>query len=82
MHPSPVRNLQHLRLNPVKCKTYALENFGTNGLRMRRSAERQGVFLLQKIDHDAATAAKLINLPHQHSLQVLGVCVQLNLRDL
>jgi hypothetical protein len=39
-------------------------------------------FLQEKIDHEAATVAKLINLPHQHVLLVLRVCVQQNLRHL
>jgi hypothetical protein len=39
-------------------------------------------FLREKLDHKAATVAKLTNLPHQHSLLVLRVCVQQNLRDL
>jgi hypothetical protein len=45
-----------------------------------RSAREQ--FLQEKIDHEAATVAKLINLPHQHALLVLRVCVQQNLRHL
>jgi hypothetical protein len=45
-----------------------------------RSAKEQ--FLQEKIDHEAATVAKLINLPHQHALLVLRVCVQQNLRHL
>ncbi|RSH85359.1 hypothetical protein EHS25_004755 [Saitozyma podzolica] len=39
-------------------------------------------FLQEKINHEAATIAKLINLPHQHALLVLPVCVQKNLRYL
>jgi hypothetical protein len=38
-----------------------------------RAAREQ--FLQEKIDHEAATVAKLINLPHQHALLVLRVCV-------
>ncbi|GFZ49914.1 hypothetical protein JCM24511_07317 [Saitozyma sp. JCM 24511] len=45
-----------------------------------RAAREQ--FLQEKIDHEAATVAKLINLPHQHALLVLRVCVQQNLRHL
>ena len=75
-----------IRLNPAKCKSLALEDIRTNGLRMlgtcvgARSAREQ--FLQEKIDHEAATVAKLINLPHQHALLVLRVCVQQNLRHL
>jgi hypothetical protein len=75
-----------IRLNPAKCKMLALEDIGTNGLRMlgtcvrARSAREQ--FLQGKIDHEAATVAKLINLPHEHALLVLRVCVQQNLRHL
>jgi hypothetical protein len=64
----------------------ALEDIRTNGLRMlgtcvgTRSAREQ--FLQQKIEHEAATVTKLINLPHQHALPVLRVCVQQNLRHL
>jgi hypothetical protein len=39
-------------------------------------------FLQDKIEHEATTIAKLINLPHQHALIVLRVCVQQNLRHL
>jgi hypothetical protein len=45
-----------------------------------RSAREQ--FLQEEIDHETATVAKLINLPHQHALLVLRVCVQQNLRHL
>jgi phosphoserine aminotransferase len=45
-----------------------------------RSAREQ--FLQEKIDHEAATVAKLINLPHQHALLVLRACVQQNWRHL
>jgi hypothetical protein len=75
-----------IRLNPAKCKMLALEDIRTNGLRMlgtcvgARAAREQ--FLQEKIDHEAATVAKLINLPHQHALLVLRVCVQQNLRHL
>jgi hypothetical protein len=75
-----------IRLNPAKCKMLALEDIRTNGLRMlgicvgARSARE--LFLQEKIDHEAATVAKLINLPHQHALLVLRVCVQQNLRHL
>jgi hypothetical protein len=75
-----------IRLNPAKCKSLALEDIRTNGLRMlgtcvgARSAREQ--FLQEKIEHEAATVAKLINLPHQHALLVLRVCVQQNLRHL
>jgi hypothetical protein len=68
-----------IRLNPAKCKSLALEDIPTNGLRMlgtcvgARSAREQ--FLQEQIDHEAATVAKLINLPHQHALLVLRVCV-------
>jgi hypothetical protein len=64
-----------IRLNPAKCKMLALEDIRTNGLRMlgtyvgARVAREQ--FLQEKIDHEAATVAKLINLPHQHALLVL-----------
>ncbi|RSH95836.1 hypothetical protein EHS25_000929 [Saitozyma podzolica] len=53
----------------------ALEDIRTNGLRMlgtcvgARAAREQ--FLQEKIDHEATTVAKLINLPHQHALLVL-----------
>jgi hypothetical protein len=75
-----------IRLNPTKCKSLALEDIRTNGLRMlgtcvgARAAIEQ--FLQEKIDHEAATVAKLINPPHQHALLVLRVCVQQNLRHL
>jgi hypothetical protein len=75
-----------IRLNPAKCKSLALEDIRTEGLRMlgtcvgARSAREQ--FLQEKIDHETATIAKLINLPHQHALLVLRVCVQQNLRHL
>jgi hypothetical protein len=36
----------------------------------------------REIDHETATVTKLINLPHQHALLVLRVCVQQNLRHL
>jgi phosphoserine aminotransferase len=36
-----------------------------------RSAREQ--FLQEKINHEAATVAQLINLPHQHALLVLRV---------
>jgi hypothetical protein len=39
-------------------------------------------FLQEKIDHEAATIANLITLPHQHTPLVLRVCVQQNLRHL
>jgi hypothetical protein len=42
-----------------------------------RSAREQ--FLQEKINLEAATVAQLINLPHQHALLVLRVCVQQNL---
>jgi hypothetical protein len=60
-----------IRLNPAKCKSLALEDIRTNGLRMlgtcvgSRAAREQ--FLQEKIDHEAATVTKLINLPHQPS---------------
>ncbi|RSH95842.1 hypothetical protein EHS25_000935 [Saitozyma podzolica] len=67
----------NIRLNPAKFKILALEMIQTNGLRMLGTCvgahsvrER---FLLAKIDHEAATVAKLINLPHQHALLVLRV---------
>jgi hypothetical protein len=75
-----------IRLNPAKCKMHALENIRTDGLRMlgtcvgARSAREQ--FLQEKIEHEAATVSKLINLPHQHALLVLRACVQQNLRHL
>jgi hypothetical protein len=65
---------------------HALEDIRTDGLRMlgtcvgARSAREQ--FLQEKIEHEAATVSKLINLPHQHALLVLRVCVQQNLRHL
>ncbi|GFZ44313.1 hypothetical protein JCM24511_02035 [Saitozyma sp. JCM 24511] len=61
-----------IRLNPAKCKMLALGDICTNGLRMlgtcvgARAAREQ--FLQEKIDHEAATVTKLINLPHQHAL--------------
>jgi hypothetical protein len=75
-HPS-------IRLNQAKCKSLVLEEIHTKGLRMlgacvgARSGRVQ--FLQEKIDHEAATVPKLINLPHQHALLVLRVCVQRNL---
>jgi hypothetical protein len=75
-----------IRLNPAKCKSLALEDIRTNGLRMlwtcvgARASREQ--FLQEKIDHEAATVAKPINLPHQHAFLVLRVCVQQNLRHL
>jgi hypothetical protein len=75
-----------IRLNPAKCKSLALEDIRTNGLRTlgtcvgARAVREQ--FLQEKIDHEAATVATLFNLPHQHALLVLRVCVQQNLRHL
>jgi hypothetical protein len=50
------------------------------GTRRAQAAREQ--FLQEKINHEAATIAKLINLPHQHALLVLPECVQQNLRHL
>src|SRR5689334_6856502 len=75
-----------IRLKPAKCKMLALEDIRTDGLEIlgtcvgTPSAREQ--FLQEKIDHEAATVTKLINLPHQHALLVLRVCVQQNLRHL
>jgi hypothetical protein len=63
-----------------------LEDIWTNGLKMMGtcvgaySARKR--FLKEKIDHDAEAVAQLINLPHQHALIVLRVCVQQSLRHL
>jgi hypothetical protein len=71
-----------IRLNPVKCKMLDLEDIRTNGLRMLGTCvgaySARERFLQDKIDHEAATVAKLINLPHQNALLVLRVCVQQN----
>jgi hypothetical protein len=75
-----------IRLNPSKSKTFALDDIPTNGLRMLGTCvgaySARERFLQEKIDHEAATVAKLINLPHQHTLFVLRVCMQQNLRHL
>jgi hypothetical protein len=69
--------LPSIRLNPAKCKSLALEDIRTNDLRMLGtcvgSCSAREQFLQEKIDHEAATIAKLINLPHQHALLVLRV---------
>jgi hypothetical protein len=37
---------------------------------------------VMSLESEAATVGKLINLPHQHALLVLRVCIQQNLRHL
>jgi hypothetical protein len=63
-----------IRLNTAKCKMLTLEDIRTTGLRVLGACvgaySARELFLKEKLDHDAATVAKLINLPHQHALLV------------
>lgn len=62
----------------------ALDDLQTKALRMlgtcvEAHSARAGC-LEEKMDHEVAPGAKLINLPHQLALPVLTVCMRQNLR--
>ncbi|GFZ52260.1 hypothetical protein JCM24511_10033 [Saitozyma sp. JCM 24511] len=59
--------LPSIRLNPAKHKLLALEDTGPMASRCLELAARER-FLHEKIDHEASTVGKLINLPLQHRL--------------